>query len=126
MAGLCKAVLIGHLGKDPETRFSKDGLAITNFSLAATEKVKGEDKTQWFRITTFGKLAEICEKYLSKGRQVYVEGRIQTSEWEDKDGNKRFSLEVVANTMQMLGSKGDPSKPEAEIDKSGKGDDIPF
>lgn len=107
MAGLCKAVLIGHLGRDPEVRYTQDGLAVTNFSMAATEKVKGEDRTQWFRITTFGRLAEVAGEYLSKGKQVYVEGRLQTSEWTDQDGNKRFSLEVIASNFQMLGTKGD-------------------
>ncbi|HAO22962.1 MAG: hypothetical protein BWK80_38700 [Desulfobacteraceae bacterium IS3] len=110
MAGLCKAVLIGHLGRDPEVRYTPDGLAVANFSLAASEKVKikGEfqEKTEWFKITAFGKLGEICGQYLSKGRQVYVEGRLQSSEYTDKEGNKRFSLEVVANTIQMLDSKG--------------------
>lgn len=109
MAGLCKAVLIGHLGRDPEVRYTPDGLAIATFSLAATEKVKGEDKTEWFKITAFGKLGEVCGQYLSKGRQVYIEGRLQSGEWTDKEGNKRFSLEVIASQLQMLGSKGDAS-----------------
>lgn len=107
MAGLCKAVLIGHLGRDPEIKYTPDGLAICNFSIAATEKVKGEDKTQWFKIITFGKLAEICSQYLIKGKQVYVEGRLQTNEWEIKQGEKRFAVEVIASTMQMLGTKSD-------------------
>ena len=126
MAGLCKAVLIGYLGRDPEIRYTPDGLAICNFSMAATEKVKGEDKTQWFRITTFGKLAEICSNYLTKGRQVYVEGRIQVSEWEDKDGNKRFSLEVIANQLLMLGPKGDQATSHQEHVSQASDDDIPF
>jgi single-strand DNA-binding protein len=107
MAGLCKAVLIGHLGRDPEVRYTPDGLAVTNFSMAATEKVKGEDRTQWFRITCFGRLGEVAGQYLSKGKQVYIEGRLQTNEWTDQEGNKRFSLEVIASQMQMLGTKGD-------------------
>jgi len=107
MAGLCKAVLIGHLGRDPEVRYTPDGLAIANFSVAVTEKVKGEDRTEWLRITAFGKLGEICGQYLSKGKQVYVEGRLQSREYTDKDGNKRFSMDVIANTVQMLGTKGD-------------------
>lgn len=139
--GLCKAVIIGHLGRDPEVRYTPDGLAVANFSVAATEKVKGQDRTEWFRVTAFGKLAEICGEYLSKGRQVYIEGRLQSSEWEDRDGNKRFSLEVIASTMQMLGSKGGAtydttSRPPATSEESvnldatpmvGEGDeDIPF
>jgi len=111
MAGLCKAVLIGHLGRDPEVRYTPDGLAVANFSVATSEKVKikGEfqEKTEWFKITAFGKLGEICGQYLSKGKQVYIEGRLQSEEWTDKEGNKRFSLEVTASQMVMLGSKGD-------------------
>lgn len=107
MAGLCKAVIIGHIGRDPEVRYTQGGMAITNFSVAATEKVKGQDKTEWFKVIAFGKLGEICGQYLSKGRQVYIEGRLQSSEWEDQQGNKRFSLEVVADTCQMLGTKSD-------------------
>lgn len=105
MAGLSRATLIGNLGRDPEVRYTPDGLAVANFSLAVTEKVKGEDQTQWYRITAFGKLGEICGEYLSKGRQVYVEGRIRTSEWEDREGNKRFTLEVIASQVLMLGSR---------------------
>ncbi len=146
--GLCKAVIIGHLGRDPEVRYTPDGLAVANFSVAATEKVrvKGQenDRTEWFKVIAFGKLGEICGQYLSKGRQVYVEGRLQSSEYEDKEGNKRFSLEVIASQMQMLGSKGDgqemsaprPSRPATRPDddmppspmpSGGVGDDdIPF
>lgn len=107
MAGLNKMTIIGNLGRDPEVRYTPDGLAVTNFSVAVTEKIRGEDKTLWFKIVAFGKLGEICGEYLSKGKQVYVDGRLQTSEWEDRDGNKRFSLEIVANTMQMLGTRAD-------------------
>jgi single-strand DNA-binding protein len=111
MAGLNKISLIGNLGKDPEVRYTPDGLAVTNFSIAVSEKFKekGESKerTTWFRVSAFGKLGEICGEYLSKGKQVYVEGRLHTSEWKDKDGNNRFSLEVAASQMVMLGQKGD-------------------
>lgn len=117
MAGLCKAVLIGHLGRDPEMRYTPDGLAIANFSVAATEKVKGENKTEWLKVTAFGKLGEICGQYLKKGSQVYIEGRLQSSEYTDKEGNKRFSMEVIASTINMLGSRGDaPDKPPASND----------
>ncbi len=142
MAGLCKAILIGHLGRDPEIRYTPDGLAVANFSLAATEKVKGEDRTEWFRIVAFGRLGEICGQYLSKGKQVYVEGRFQSSEWEDRDGNKRFSMEVIASTIQMLGKRGDfegqggssyqerPAQPQSQSQgsqvKEPEDDDIPF
>lgn len=143
--GLCKAVLIGHLGRDPEMRYTPDGLAVANFSVAATEKVKGQDRTEWFRVTAFGKLGEICGQYLSKGKQVYIEGRLQSNEFTDKEGNKRFGIDVIASTVQMLGSKGDgqdmsapkPSRPATRPDDdmpsssfappSGSGDDdIPF
>jgi single-strand DNA-binding protein len=107
MAGLNKMTIIGNLGRDPEVRYTPDGLAVTNFSVAVTEKIRGEDKTLWFKIVAFGKLGEICGEYLSKGKQVYVDGRLQTSEWEDRDGNKRFTLEIVASTMQMLGTRAD-------------------
>lgn len=107
MAGLNKMTIIGNLGRDPEVRYTPDGLAVTNFTVAVNEKVKGEDKTLWFRVTAFGKLGEICGEYLSKGRQVFIEGRLQTNEWEDRDGNKRFSLEIIARDMLMLGAKGD-------------------
>lgn len=142
--GLCKAIIIGHLGKDPEVRYTPDGLAVASFSVAATEKVKGQDRTEWFRVSAFGKLGEISGQYLSKGRQVYVEGRLRSNEYTDKEGNKRFSLELIANDIQMLGSKGDgqemsapkPSRPATRPDddmppspmpSGGVGDDdIPF
>ncbi|QTA88752.1 single-stranded DNA-binding protein [Desulfonema magnum] len=107
MAGYCKIILIGNLGRDPEIRYTADGLAVANFSIAVTERIKGEERTQWYRIIAFRKLAEICGEYLSKGKQVYIEGKLQTSEWTDQEGNKRFSLEVVASEMRMLGRKGD-------------------
>lgn len=130
MAGLSRATLIGNLGRDPEVRYTQDGLAVTNFSLAATEKIKGEDRTQWYRVTAFGKLGEICGEYLSKGKQVYIEGRLQTSEWEDKEGNKRFTVEVIASQMVMLGAKDFTGSPSSEApepsNKKTQGDDIPF
>lgn len=113
MAGLNKMAIIGFLGRDVEVRQTQDGLTIANFSVAVSEKIKGQDSTLWFKIAAFGKLGEICSQYLSKGQQVYIEGRLQTSEWEDREGNKRFSLEIVANQMVMLGSKGDNQPPQA-------------
>ncbi|MBI5561340.1 MAG: single-stranded DNA-binding protein [Deltaproteobacteria bacterium] len=109
--GVNKVILIGHLGKDPEIRYTPSGMAVANFSMATTENWKDkeggkQEKTEWHRIVAFGKLAEICGEYLSKGKQVYVEGRIQTRAWDDKDGNKKYTTEIVANQMQMLGSKG--------------------
>ena len=108
MASLNKVMLIGNLGRDPELRYTANGMAVATFSLATKERSKNEDRTEWHRIVTWDKLAEICGKYLSKGKQVYIEGRLQTREWQDKDGNKRSTTEIVANVMQMLGSK-DPS-----------------
>ena len=113
MSGVNRAIIVGHLGKDPETRSSQGGVAITNFSVATSETWKdkntGEKKeqTEWHSISTFGRLAEICAEYLTKGKQVYIEGRIQTRSWEDKDGKKRYTTEIIANTMQMLGGGGE-------------------
>ncbi len=106
-----KAILVGRLGGDPEVRYTPEGLMITNFNLATdeTRKDKSGDrvqKTEWHRIVTFGKLAEISGKYLSKGKLVFVEGRIQTRSWEDKDGNKRYTTEIIASNMRMLEAKG--------------------
>jgi single-strand DNA-binding protein len=117
MAGVNKAILIGNLGKDPETRYSQNGQPITNFSVATSEKWTGKDgqaqeRTEWHRIVTFGRLAETCRDYLSKGKQVYIEGRIQTRDWEDKDGNKRYTTEIVAQTVRFLGRAGD-GRPQA-------------
>ncbi|MFP4476381.1 MAG: single-stranded DNA-binding protein [Desulfatibacillaceae bacterium] len=107
MAGLNKAMIIGHLGRDPEVRFTQSGMAVANFTVATTERFKGEERTEWHKIVAFGKLAEICGDYLHKGKQVYIEGRIQTREWEDKEGNRRWTTEIVANEMQMLSPKGE-------------------
>ncbi len=107
MAGYCKIILIGNLGRDPEIRYTADGLAVANFNIAVNEKIKGEERTQWYRITAFRKLAEICGEYLSKGKQVYIEGKLQANEWTDPEGNKKFFLDVVASEMRMLGTKGD-------------------
>lgn len=106
-----KVILVGRLGADPEIRYTQDGTMVTNLNVATNEQWKDKDgekqqKTEWHRVVTFRKLAEICGNYLSKGSLVYVEGRIQTRSWDDKDGNKRFTTEVVASTMQMLDRKG--------------------
>ncbi len=141
MAGLNKVILIGNLGRDPELRYTQSGQAVANFTLATTESItkrdgEREDRTEWHRIVAWGKLAEICGEYLSKGRQIYVEGRIQTREWEDKEGNKRWTTEIVARNMQMLGRRsegtgaGEPAEPSSgssgPAEVSGNGDDIPF
>lgn len=117
MAGLNKAILIGNLGRDPEVRYTPNGLAVANFSIATSEAWSNkngerETRTEWHRIVAFGKLGEICGEYLSKGKQVYIEGRIQTREWEDRDGNKKYTTEIVASQMLMLGSKDFTDSPK--------------
>ena len=108
MAGINKVILVGRLGKDPETKFTPNGVAVTNFTIATSEEWKNKDtgeknsKTEWHRIVTWNRLAEICGEYLSKGSQVYIEGKLQTREWEDRDGNKKYTTEIIAHTMQML------------------------
>mgnify|MGYP001107044172 CR=1 FL=1 len=106
-----KVILIGRLGADPEVRYTQEGMMVTNLRLATNEYRKdksGErvDRTEWHRVVAFGKLAEICGNYLSKGRLVYIEGSLRTRQWEDKEGNKRSTTEIMANSMQMLESKG--------------------
>ena len=108
MAGINKAILIGNLGRDPELRYTQNGQAVVNFSLATSENwtdKSGErvEKTEWHRIVAWGKTGELCAQYLSKGRTVYIEGRIQTRDWEDKEGVKRQTTEINANTVQFLG-----------------------
>jgi single-strand DNA-binding protein len=110
MASVNKVIIIGNLGRDPETRYMPDGGAVCNISVATTDKWKDkngemQEKTEWHRVAFFGKLAEIAGEYLKKGSQVYVEGRLQTRKWQDKDGQDKYSTEIVANQMQMLGSR---------------------
>ena len=110
MASVNKVILIGNLGRDPETRYMPDGGAITNISIATTETWKDkagekQEKTEWHQVAFFGQLAEIAGEYLKKGSQVYVEGRLQTRKWQDKDGNDKYTTEIVADRMQMLGSR---------------------
>ncbi|SVA74797.1 uncharacterized protein METZ01_LOCUS127651 [marine metagenome] len=109
--GVNKVILIGNLGQDPEVSHLQDGTAVANFSLATTDSWSkdGEtnERTEWHKIVAWRRLAEICGEYLHKGRQVYIEGRIQTRKWEDRDGNTRYTTEIVAQNMQMLGSRGD-------------------
>ena len=110
--GLNKVMLIGNLGADPEVRYAAGGGAITNIRLATAESWRDKDsgdlqeRTEWHRVVFFGKLAEIAGEYLRKGSQVYVEGRLQTRKWQDKDGSDRYSTEIVAGEMQMLGGRG--------------------
>jgi len=107
-----KVILIGRLGKDPEMKYTPSGVPVAKFSLATDENFKdraGEQqkRTEWHNIVAWSKLAEICGEYLTKGKQVYIEGRIQSRQWEDQSGNKRTSYEIIARDMKMLGSKGD-------------------
>jgi len=107
-----KVILVGNLGKDPELRYTASGTAVCNFSLATTESYKDRDgnkqeKTEWHNIVVWRQLAEICGKYLTKGKQIYIEGKLQTRKWEDRDGNSRYTTEIVADQMQMLGRAGD-------------------
>ncbi|MDJ0781228.1 MAG: single-stranded DNA-binding protein [Desulfosarcinaceae bacterium] len=111
MAGINKVIIIGNLGRDPEVRYTQDGTAVANFTVATseswTDRNTGEKKenTEWHRIVVWRRLAEICGEYLSKGRQVYVEGKLQTRSWE-QDGVTRYTTEIIANTVQFLGGSG--------------------
>ena len=110
MASINKVMLIGNLGKDPEIRYMPSGDAIANLTLATTENWKDkagekQEKTEWHRISMFGRLAEIAGEYLKKGSSVYIEGKLQTRKWQDKEGNDRYTTEIVANEMKMLGSR---------------------
>lgn len=143
MGSLNKVMLIGNLGRDPEVRYTQGGTAVANFTLATndrwTDPASGEKKerTEWHRVVVFAKQAEIAGEYLRKGRQVYVEGSLQTREWTDRDGNKRYTTEVRAQRFQMLGRPGEAPEPIQEpedattVADSGGGpgfaeDDIPF
>lgn len=142
MAGINKVILVGNLGKDPEVRYLEGGTAVANFPIATSETYKdrtsGERKTntEWHNIVVWRGLAEIAEKYLKKGSQIYLEGKLRTRQWQDKDGNNRYTTEVVADNLQMLGRKDDnssapaskPATPTApEVDNSANEvDDLPF
>lgn len=142
-----KVILIGRLGNNPEIRYTGGGAAVANFNIATSEswndKSSGQrqERTEWHRIVVWGKLAELCNQYLAKGRQVFVEGRLQTRQWDDKDGNKRYTTEVVAATVQFLGANasgaqagagagdsfGDMPPPDSRSEEpSFSEDDIPF
>ena len=146
--GVNKVIIVGNLGADPELRYTQSGTAVANLRLATNERWSDKDgnqqeRTEWHRVVVWGRQAENCEKYLAKGRQVYVEGRLQTRDWEDRDGNKRYTTEIVAQNVQFLSGgaggaggggggpsydssdQGDPG-PEANFDQSFNDDDIPF
>ena len=138
MASVNKVILLGNLGSDPEVRYTPSGKAVANFSLATSEQWTNKDgekeeKTEWHRIVAWARLGEICGEYLTKGSQVYIEGRIQSRSWEDRDGNKRYTTEIIAQAMQMLGSsrKGGEAASVEESHPSEEpisipDDDIPF
>ena len=110
-SGVNKVILIGNLGQDPEVRTTGGGTAVANMRLACSDRFKNksgewEDRTEWVTVVAFGKTAENCREFLQKGRQIYVDGRLQTRNWEDKEGNKRYTTEVVANQVLFLGGKG--------------------
>lgn len=120
--GVNKVILIGHLGRDPEVRYSANGQAIANVNLATSESWKDrgtgekQERTEWHRIVFFGRLAEIAGEYLKKGMQIYVSGRLQTRKWQDKEGVDRYTTEIVANDMQMLGSRAGAGVPDDSFD----------
>jgi single-strand DNA-binding protein len=135
MASVNKVILIGNLGKDPETKYLSSGDAVTNFTVATTESWKDKatnekkESTEWHRISAFGKLAEICGEYLKKGSQVYIEGKIKTRKWQDKEGVDRYTTEITADQMRMLGSAKSESteKPAKQPPKQrDDDDDLPF
>lgn len=141
-AGINKVILIGNLGRDPELRYTQSGQPVTNFSLATSEQFSKKDgtrdeRTEWHRIVAWGRTAELCAQYLSKGRTVYVEGRLQTREWENREGQKQRTTEIVAQNVQFLGGpRGSGAGGSGSRDAgSGEGggydapppdDDIPF
>ena len=143
MAGVNKVILVGNLGKDPEVRYLESGTAVANFPIATSESYKDKsgnkvEQTEWHNIVMWRGLAEIAEKYLKKGSSIYVEGKLKTRSWDDKEGNKRYTTEIVADNMTMLGSKpsGDntatsqQAKPKAGAELTNTeddfGDDLPF
>jgi single-strand DNA-binding protein len=143
-----KVILVGNLGQNPEMRFTQGGQAVANMRLATTERFtdksgQKQEQTEWHTVVAFGRLAEICGQYLTKGRQIYIEGRLRTRQWQDQQGQKRYTTEIVANTMQMLGGRGErgtevgggggESSSNAPMDEPvaadfgpGPDDDIPF
>ncbi len=114
-----KVILVGRLGQDPEIRYSANGVAVARFSLATNERIQAgegnwEDRTEWHRVVTFGKTAEFCGNYLGKGRHVYVEGSIRTNQWEDAQGQKRYTTEIIAREIQLLGSAEGQSQSQSQ------------
>ena len=130
MSGVNKVIIVGRLGADPEVKAVGQGSTVTRLNIATSENWMGKDgqkqeRTEWHRVVVWGKLAEICGKHLSKGRQVYVEGRLQTRSWEDQQGQKKYTTEIVANTVQFLGSAGGEKSADTNKASSG-GDDFGY
>ncbi|MEM4251803.1 MAG: single-stranded DNA-binding protein [Candidatus Bathyarchaeia archaeon] len=133
-----KIIIVGNLGRDPELRYTPQGKAVCDFTVATTDRRRdpssgeSKDETTWFRVTFWDRQAEVASQYLSKGRQVYIEGRLRTREWTDKEGRTRVSLEVTGTELQLLGSKGEESSPKTTpaqphpADDPVTDDDIPF
>lgn len=142
MSGVNKVILVGRLGADPELRYTSNGNPVATLSLATSEKWKDkegqpQEKTEWHRVVLWSKLAELAGQYLNKGRQVYIEGKLQTRKWEDKDGQTRYTTEIVGNQMQFLGAASDSTSSASSgtnlppdlgpaPDSAGTEDDIPF
>ena len=139
MAGVNKVILVGNLGKDPEVRYLDSGVAVANFSLATTENYKNKQgeklsQTEWHNIVLWRGLAEVAEKWLKKGSSVYIEGKIRTNKWEDKEGNTRYNTEILADNMTMLGNRTNSdvsdkndTKTVSEIKSvNDENDDLPF
>lgn len=124
MAGINKVIIVGRLGSDPEVRYTPNGQAVANFSVATsdnwTDKNTNEKKerTEWHRIVVWGRLAELCKDYLSKGRQVYIEGKLQTRSWVDKSDNKKYTTEIIANQLQFLGEAKGKQDSDSSYDQS--------
>ena len=128
--GLNKVMIIGHLGRDPEMRYTPSGRPVTTYSVATNRTWNTSDgerhtETEWFNVVAWGNLAEICKQYLTKGQQVYVEGRLQTRRWEDSDGNQHTSTEIVANEMIILGERKEAFQNEDEVPSEEK-DEFPY
>lgn len=133
-----KVILIGNLGADPEVRYTQDGTAVASFNVATTEQWKGKDgqqqeQTEWHRVVAWRRLGEICGEYLSKGSKVYIEGKLQTRKWQDRDGNDRYTTEIQAREMKMLSPRGARSGGDQAMgdeppfpDSPSTGDDVPF
>lgn len=143
MSGVNKVIILGRLGQDPELKYTPNGNAVCNISVATSESwtdkntQQKQEKTEWHRVVTWGKLAELCNQYLGKGSQVYLEGKLETRSWDDKDGNKKYTTEIVANTAQFIGNKNESpnnNQPNNNNNQAGgistsanfANDDIPF